>query len=261
MKSIDIETIEKLPGRQLGPKDNFNFRCHPDIECFNLCCRNLNLFLYPYDVVRLKNCLEMDSDQFLEQHVHVVLREGNFFPDVLLAMQENEEKTCPFLTKEGCTVYVDRPDTCRTFPLEQGSLYDADKNKAELIHFFRPPDFCQGQHEKKIWTIDGWQKDQDAATYHRMTASWAELKRLFINDPWAGQGPDGPRAKMAFMATYNIDRFREFVFESSFLKRYKVTAPILKKARKDDTALLKIGFAWVKLFLWGQAGKTIKPKR
>lgn len=261
MKSIDPDTIAKLPGKRLGPKDSFNFRCYPEIKCFNLCCRNLNLFLYPYDVIRLKNCLEIDSDTFLESHVHVVLREGNFFPDVLLAMHEDEEKTCPFLTKKGCTVYPDRPDTCRTFPLEQGSLFDAEKQKSELVHFFRPPDFCQGQYEEKSWTIHSWQQDQDAKTYNRMTARWAELKRFFMTDPWAGQGPDGPRAKMAFMATYNMDRFREFVFKSSFLKRYKVQTQLLKKARKEDTALLQIGFTWVKLFLWGQAGKTIKPKQ
>lgn len=261
MKSIDIETMEKLPGRRLGPKDTFNFRCYPEVECFNLCCRNLNLFLYPYDVIRLKNSLKIDSDRFLERHVHVVLRPGNFFPDVLLAMREDDDKTCPFLNEDGCTVYPDRPDTCRTFPLEQGSLYDAEQKKARLVHFFRPPDFCEGQHEKTIWTIADWQQDQEAKTYNQMTIRWAELKRLFMTDPWAGQGPDGRRAKMAFMATYNIDRFRDFVFNSSFLKRYKVSAPKLKKARNDDAALMQIGFAWVKLFLWGLAGKTIKPKR
>ena len=69
-----------------------------------------------------------------------------------------------------------------------------------------------------------------------------------------------PRAKMAFMATYNIDPFREFVFQSSFLKRYKVKAAVLKKIKTNDEKLLKFGFDWVKLFVWGIKTKKIRPR-
>jgi Fe-S-cluster containining protein len=124
MKSIKPEEINQLPGIPLKNTDTFNFRCHSGLTCFNQCCRNLNLFLYPYDVLRLRKHLDMDSDRFLEAHVDVVLlREGNHFPDVLLRMADNESKTCPFLSDAGCTVYPDRPDTCRTFPVEHGMLF------------------------------------------------------------------------------------------------------------------------------------------
>ena len=90
MKYIDAENLDRVPGRRLTAGDTFRFRCHPQIACFNRCCRNLNLFLYPYDVMRLKNCLQIDSDEFIEQHVDVVLREGHYFPEVLLRMAENQ---------------------------------------------------------------------------------------------------------------------------------------------------------------------------
>jgi Fe-S-cluster containining protein len=123
MKHIDSNEIDKLPGIRIDKNDTFSFHCHPDIACFNRCCRNLNLFLYPYDVVRLKQALDLSSDEFLDRYVDIVLRPANFFPDVLLRMAENPEKTCPFLSASGCSVYADRPDTCRTFPIEQGLLY------------------------------------------------------------------------------------------------------------------------------------------
>jgi Fe-S-cluster containining protein len=123
MKSIDPKQIDRLPGTPLKKNDRFNFRCHRDLACFNQCCRNLNLFLYPYDALRLKKSLGMDSDRFLEVHVDVVMREGNYFPDVLLRMADNESRTCPFLSEAGCSVYPDRPDTCRTFPVEHGMLF------------------------------------------------------------------------------------------------------------------------------------------
>lgn len=260
MRYIDHQTLEQLPGIRLEAKDVFRFRCHPEVSCFNRCCRNLNLFLYPYDVLRLKKRLGVSSDAFLERYVDVILRDTNFFPEVLLRMSSDAEKTCPFLTSEGCSVYADRPDACRTFPLEQGVMFDAAKNEERMVYFFRPPDFCMGQHEEKSWTPETWEIDQEAVVYHRMTARWAELKRLFQQNPWGAEGPSGPRAKMAFMALYNLDRFREFVFQSSFLKRYAVKPALQKKIKKDDTALLKFSLDWVKLFVWGIKSPSIRPR-
>lgn len=257
MKYIDIDNLEGLPGLRLEENDTFSFQCHPGLACFNQCCRNLNLFLYPYDVMRLKNRLGIKSDRFLDQYVDIVLRDSNHFPEVLLRMSENEERTCPFLTEAGCSVYPDRPDTCRTFPVEQGVLYEGS-GKANPVHFFRPPDFCLGRHEDKTWTTKTWTQDQDAVLYNKMTARWAELKRLFQTNPWGAEGPEGPKAKMAFMATYNLDRFRDFVLNSSFLKRYKLKSPILKKIKKDDVALLRLAFGWVKFYLWGIQTKYLR---
>ena len=175
-----------------------------------------------------------------------------------MRMSENDEKTCPFLTPSGCSVYTDRPDTCRTFPLEQGILYDADTKKDVPVYLFRPPDFCLGQHENTEWTISAWTSDQEAKQYHHMTIRWAEIKRMFLADPWGGERPQGSKAKMTFMAVYNVDRFREFIFQSSFLKRYKVKTALLKKLKADDVELLKFGFSWVKFFLWGIKSKQMR---
>jgi Fe-S-cluster containining protein len=230
------------------------------VGCFNLCCRNLNLFLYPYDVIRLKNNLGLSSDQFLDQYVDVVLRDSSAFPEVLLRMADNNEKTCPFVIESGCSVYPDRPDTCRTFPVEQGLVFDGQNNQSRLIQIFRPPDFCLGQHERKIWTSQTWAQDQNAVFHNRMTAQWADLKRLFQVNPWGKEGWESPQAKMAFMATYNIDRFRDFVFTSSFLKRYKLKSERVKKIRADDVELLKLGFDWVRLFVWGIKNPRIRMR-
>ena len=62
------------------------------------------------------------------------------------------------------------------------------------------------------------------------------------------------------MATYNVDRFREFVYRSSFLKRYKVKSALLKKMQTDDLAMLRFGFDWVKLFVWAIPSKRIRKR-
>jgi Fe-S-cluster containining protein len=260
MKYIELDDPRCLPEGAISEDTLFSFDCNPGVSCFNLCCHNLNLFLYPYDVIRLKQHLGLTSDQFLERHVDVILRDGCFFPEVLLSMSETAEKPCPFLSPSGCSVYPDRPEACRMFPVEQGLVYDAKTRQNRKIHFFKPPGFCKGSTGGKQWTPSAWIKDQGAEDYNRMTQQWSELIRLFRSDPWAGEGPDGKRGKMAFMAAYNMDAFREFVFKSSFLKRYRIASAHLDKVRANDVELLKIGLAWIALFIWGKASPVLKPR-
>ena len=261
MKYIELDDSQGLPEGAIDDDTLFSFDCNPGVSCFNLCCHNLNLFLYPYDVIRLKQHLALSSDAFLEKHVDVVLRAGCFFPEVLLSMAEIPEKPCPFLSPSGCSVYPHRPEACRMFPIEQGLLYEAKTRRNREIHYFKPPGFCQGSKGRKQWTSSAWIQDQGAEDYNRMTQRWSELMRLFRSDPWSGEGPNGKRGKMAFMAAYNMDAFREFVFKSSFLKRYRIASALLDKAGTDDVELLKIGMAWIKRFVWGKASPLLRPRK
>ena len=53
---------------RLGPDDRFKFACRPGISCFNMCCGDVNIFLSPYDVLRMKKRLGMKSGDFLEKY-------------------------------------------------------------------------------------------------------------------------------------------------------------------------------------------------
>jgi Fe-S-cluster containining protein len=258
MKTVKANEAARLRGRRIKRGEHFLFRCYPGIGCFNRCCCNLNLFLYPYDIVRLKQKLGLTADEFLDRYTDIVLRDGSHFPEVLLRMAENETQSCSFLDENGCSVYSDRPDTCRTFPVEHGLIFREAGGEPETVGFFRPPDFCLGKFEDQVWTLDSWADDQEARIYNRMSRRWAALKALFDQDPWQGQGPYGAKAKMAFMATYNMDAFRNFVFESSFLKRYRVKMDRIRKIKKDDAALLRFGFEWVKMAVWNIPTRWIR---
>jgi Fe-S-cluster containining protein len=261
MKLVETDNLSDVRGRQLNDTDTFAFRCHSGVSCFNQCCRNLNFYLNPYDIIRLKQNLKISSNTFIDNYTDIVLRPGHYFPDVLLRMADNSEKTCPFLTDVGCRVYADRPHTCRAFPVEHGLYFDAEKNATQLVHFFRPPDFCEGRHELTIWTLKTWEADQEAAFYNRMTAAWGDVMRLFQADPFGEQGPEGQKGKMAFMAAYNVDAFRDFVLNSSFLQRYKIDSNLRMHLKSDDVAVFKLGMAWIKMFLFGVKTSEIKPKK
>ena len=251
MKYVEIENPGEVPGRLLSAGERFTFACHPGVSCFNTCCRNLNLYLYPYDIIRLKKSLKISTDEIIERHTDLVLRENTIFPSVLLRMADNAEKTCPFLSDSGCRVYPDRPQTCRAFPVEQG-LYFRERGRPEMLHYFRPPDFCMGRHESATWTASSWEADQNAVYYNQMTLEWADIQRFFhMADPFEGAGPYCEKGKMAFMAAYNMDGFRDFVLNSTFLKRYMIKPKLRLKIKTDDMALLKLGFSWIRLFVLG----------
>ncbi|MDL2286636.1 YkgJ family cysteine cluster protein [Desulfococcaceae bacterium OttesenSCG-928-F15] len=260
MKHLDPAALEGHPGKRIHKGDRFSFACHDKVSCFNLCCRNLNLFLYPYDVLCLSRALRLSAPDFFEKHTDVILRENQFFPEVLLKMAENEERTCPFLGDSGCSVYAARPDACRSFPVELGAVFSPKGEMLEQVAFFRPPDFCMGQKEEKTWTLDAWIRDQEAENHVRMTREWAAVRALFDRDPWGLEGVYGKKGKMAFMAAYNMDDFRKFLFESSFFTRYKVSPELKVKLKKDDTRLLRFGFDWIRHSVWGMSVPGVKLK-
>jgi len=52
--------------------------------------------------------------------------------------------------------------------------------------------------------------------------------------------------KMFFLVSYNIDKFREFVFDSSFLDRFQIDPETVEAMRNDELALLDFGVKWLK---------------
>ena len=259
MRHLDTDSLDSLEGH-IKKGETFRFRCHKELDCFNRCCRNLNLFLSPYDVLRLKQGLGISAGEFIDQYTDAVLRKGKHLPELLLRMNDDEEATCSFLSEEGCTAYPFRPDTCRTFPAEHGIYYD-ENGKKERVLFLRPPTFCEGIHETRELTLESWQKDQEAETHNAMNELWGEVEALFATDPWGAEGAGGKRAKMAFMAAYNVDAFRAFLFESSFLKRCKIKSDLKMRLKRDDVAVMKFGFEWIKLFLYGIPSKMMQMKK
>ena len=58
-RSANIEPV------RLNQDSKFTFLCHKEVKCFTKCCRGINIVLTPYDIIRLKNRLQLSSDEFL----------------------------------------------------------------------------------------------------------------------------------------------------------------------------------------------------
>ncbi len=71
---------------------------------------------------------------------------------------------------------------------------------------------------------------------------------------WEAKIEDPRMQDMFLMGFYDPDRFREFVFKSSFLKKFHVDDDILEKIREDDIALLYFASQWLRFVLFGKKG-------
>ncbi len=247
---------------RLGPDSKFKFDCHPGVKCFTRCCKDINIILTPYDIIRLKNRLSLSSEEFLAVYTEPQILEKTDLPVVTLKLLEVEDgeddsKACPFVRENGCLVYEDRPTTCRYYPLGVATLSNKEDPEGEEFYFFVNEPHCRGFEEDKEWTVAGWRENQGVDIHDQINMEWTELvvrKRSFPpNMKWTEQTKN-----MFFMVSYNIDKFREFVFESSFLKRYEIETEQLDKIKDDEIALLQFGLKWLKWLLFKEGDFKMK---
>ncbi len=237
----------------------FKFACHSGVTCFTHCCRKLELFLYPYDIIRLKQKLGITSEEFLDKYAGVAQGANPYFPAVILRMLDNQEHTCPFLDKIGCRVYEDRPSACRTYPLERAVDRSASSGQRDEFYFMTDHPYCKGHGEERQWTVKEWLQDQHLLYYNMMDDLWAEMDTIFSKNPWGDEGAAGPRQRMAFMVCYNLDAFRVYAQEHQLFNAFKLSKSEVREMEKDDEALLRFGFKWLQYMLTG--APTLKPRK
>ena len=89
------DILEKMD--KVGWGDEFRFQCHKGLSCWTHCCHNANIFLTPYDVIRLKKRLSMRSDEFIRGYTSVTVGDDFGLPVVTLRMS-GKDGACPFVT-------------------------------------------------------------------------------------------------------------------------------------------------------------------
>ena len=235
---------------RLSATSKFQFKCHPGVPCFTQCCRGINIILTPFDVIRLKTRLGLPSDEFLAIYTEPHILEKTDLPVVTLKLLDDDQESCPFVRDaEGCIIYKDRPSACRYYPLGVATLQHKEGADDEGFYFFVNEPHCKGFEEECHWTVEEWRKDQEVDLRDEVNAEWTDLivrKRSFP----ASIKLTEKAKEMFFMVSYNIDTFRRFVFESTFLERMPVDEATRAKLKEDDVALLKFGVGWLKEILF-----------
>lgn len=240
----------------LKPEDNFRFACHDGLGCFTQCCRDINIFLMPYDIIQLKNGLKISSEKFLQKYTFTLMGK-NGLPAVILKMKDDEKKSCPFVTSQGCRVYDSRPWACRIYPLQPETTKITEKT-GKKYYSIMDVSFCLGFQENNVSTVKEWIDRQNIPIYIEMEELFKKITmNEFLNDK---KIENKKIQEMYFMACYDIDRFRRFIFESSFLKQFEIKNEEIEKFKSDDIALYKFAMKWIEFGLLGQQGLKLKPE-
>jgi uncharacterized protein len=230
--------------------DKFKFSCHKDLTCYNSCCRDVNIFLTPYDVLRMRRSTGLSSGEFLKTHTFALLGEEGL-PLVVLKMMEDENKTCHFVTPDGCSIYQDRPWSCRMYP-----VFPVSSEEKEFL--IEEKASCLGFRENKQSTTREWKKDQNIDIYDQMNESYKEITHhdFFEN----GNKLDSGKTKLVYTACYDLDAFKRFLFETRFFDIYDVEKEVIEKIKEDEEELLKFGYRWIRFSLFSEDTLKLKDK-
>ena len=257
-RNLKEKILNEYP--RLGEGDRFTFACHPGVSCFTRCCADVNIVLSPVDVLRMKRVLGISSRAFLDRYTVTIGTAQTQLPVVLLKMNDDGSKACPFVGEGGCRIYEARPWPCRMYPLGLASPSEDNPTLAAPFYFLMREEVCRGFLESGATerTVREWIDDQGVAAYNRAGEAWKEiaLHRFFT-----GGGHLGPDAMdMLFLAAYDLDRFRAFVFGSSFLRKFVVEPETVAAMEKDDEALLAFAMRWLKFALFQEPTMRIREE-
>lgn len=243
---------EQLPEqfRSMDRDEQFCFDCHPGVSCFTECCRELDLALTPYDVLRLRKRLQILSGAFLEQYVIIEWDERLLFPQCYLTMIDDGRASCVFVSSRGCTVYEDRPGSCRAYPIGRGASRNG-KNDQLTEHYVvvREP-HCTGFRENSVHTPGEYLRGQGMDGYTRFNDALTAL--LQHEQIRLGFRPDRTQLDQYILALYNLDQFRLELTEGRISMQNPLQPWEMQGLTGDDEQLLLLGIKWLQQEFFGQ---------
>lgn len=228
---------------RINPGDPFSFSCHKDVDCFTHCCRQLELSLTPYDVLRLRRATGLNASELLDKYIIVEQEDTDIFPRFYLTMVNDGNDSCVFVTTEGCSIYTDRPGACRSYPMGRGVVRQQAGIEEVFVLLHEP--HCLGFLEKPIQTIERYTRFQGLELYNRFNDMLTEIQQHpFIRN---GMRLSPLQVDTYTLALYNLDEFREQITKHpEMIKGERALETI------DDETLLTHAFQWLKQVLFDQ---------
>jgi len=265
MSETDDIKLEGLPAgsplqpHELRPDSEFQFNCHKGIACFNACCKNIDIILTPYDIVRLKRRKGLDSRELVARYTMPFEMDFHGLPGLKLATKPGSSE-CVFLTEEGCGVYEDRPAACRYYALGNMGVRKKDQSWVEDLYFVVKEDHCLGHQEPVTQTVDEYRHAQGVDRYDDMNRQWRDL---IIKKRSAGPtvGQPSERSMQLFdMCSYDMDSFREFIQSEGFTSLFDIPPESYQGLLDDEDQLLQFSFQFLKQVLFGETTIPMKQK-
>lgn len=226
------------------PGEPFSFLCHQKIDCFTNCCRQLDLALTPYDVLRMRKATGLHSSELLKRFIIVEHDQQSPLPQFYLTMVDDGKASCVFVKPEGCSIYTHRPGACRTYPLGRATVKSA-KQLEEFFVLLKEP-HCHGFKERTLQTIESFSNSQGLASYNHFNDLVADI--LQHEKIRAGMSFTPEQIQSYITALYDLDTFRSMLKEGTIAGAAELPENIFI----DDERLLRYAINWIKTVLFGE---------
>jgi len=154
-----VDALLELP--RLKADDTFHFRC----DGCGRCCRNRNdILLNPYDLYRVAKTLGMEAKDVVDQYLTCYVGSDSKIPLIAMRMQ-GEEKVCPLLKDNRCSVHAGKPSVCALFPLGRMLEMNTDTQKCGDVEYFIQKVNCgyrDEAHTVREWLSEFGLEDSEA---------------------------------------------------------------------------------------------------
>ena len=119
--------------------------------------------------------------------------------------------------------------------------------------------FCRGLDVEKKGVLSDWIEAQGIPVYQEMELPF---KAISTNERLTKEKITNSKIQdMYYMACYDLDRFRRFVLESTFLERFDVPQQQeVERLKTDDEALYRFALNWLEYGLLAQHVLKVKPE-
>ena len=204
----------------------------------------------PYDVLRLKRHLNLRSGQFLDRYVIIEWEQEQLFPTYYLTMVDDGRASCVFVQPEGCTVYADRPGSCRAYPIGRGAARQEQGPPIESLVLLREP-HCRGFAESRQQNVGEYLRGQGLEEYNRFNDALLPL----VQHPQLQAGTFRPSRKQLdqyTLALYDLDQFRRDMADGRVALNHPMTPAQLAGIAGDDQELLLLGIRWLMQEFYGE---------
>lgn len=264
-EKLDIPFDSPIDPVRLGPDDEIQFQCRKGIACFNKCCQSIDITLTPYDIARLRRHLGLTSKEFLHLHTVPFAMDGQGMPGVKMKTAD-ESSACPFVTEEGCSVYEDRPTACRYYALGTMAMRKFQSATDEQAFFVVKEDHCLGHQEPRKLTVQQYRDEQGVVDYDELNRGWMQvILKKRSSGPTVGK-PSQRSSQLFFMASYDMEGFRDFMQTEGFQKLYAIDEQAMRELMESDEALIPFAAKFLKQVLFGEQlipmhGEAIEQRR
>ena len=242
---------------ELDLDSEIQFHCHKNISCFNACCKNIDITITPYDIIRLKRRFDMTSSEWVNRYTMPFPMDAHDMPGLKLSTKPGSS-ACIFLDEEGCRVFEDRPAACRYYALGSMGVRKQGGDKVDDRYFIVREDHCKGHEEPRWLTVREYLEEQGIVEYDENNRQWRDvvLKKR-SSGPTVGR-PSTRSLQLFDMCSYDIDNFRDFFNSRGFDEVFDMDADEKQSLSDDEDRLFQFSCRFLKQVLFGEMSIPVK---